>query len=145
MLLGANDLFLADFPHFIDEFLKIVDESSRVLDSQRIEQAFDLFLWNYKEARTHILQSSIEISLITYPQVVNQNFIGVQDFNVFSIIPIEKSSIPKPSTKSNVLIVLVLSFFNYAWHDQKQIQILSPWSKWTPKQNGASADAGSPL
>ena len=30
-----------------------------------------------QEAGTHILQSSIEISLITYLQVVNQNFIGV--------------------------------------------------------------------
>ena len=71
MLLGANGLFLAEFSHFINEFLKTVDESSRVLGSQRIEQAFDFFLWNYQEARTHILQSSIEISLITYPQVVN--------------------------------------------------------------------------
>ena len=90
MLLGANDLFLAEFPHFIDEFLKIVDESSRVLDSRRIEQAFDLFLWNYKEARTHILQSSIEISLITYPQVVNQNFIGEQGFRMVLNAPRSK-------------------------------------------------------
>ena len=30
MLLGANGLFLAEFSHFIDEFLKIADESSRI-------------------------------------------------------------------------------------------------------------------
>ena len=77
MLLGANGLFLAEFLHFIDEPLKIVDESSRVLGSQRVEHAFDFFLWNCQEARTHILQSSIEISLATYLQVVNQSFIGV--------------------------------------------------------------------
>ena len=77
MVLGANGLFLAEFSHFIDEPLKIVDESSRVLDSQRVEHAFDFFLCNCQEAGTHILQSSIEISLITYPQLVNQSFIGV--------------------------------------------------------------------
>lgn len=74
MLLGANGLFLAEFSHFIDEFLKIADESSRVLGSQRIEQAFDFFLWNYQEARTHILQSSAEMDLAAQLLFIDQSF-----------------------------------------------------------------------
>ena len=82
MLLGANGLFLAEFLHFIDEPLKIVDEISRVLGSQRVEHAFDFFLCNCQETGTHILQSSVEIGLVTYLQVVNQSFIGVQGFRM---------------------------------------------------------------
>ena len=37
-----------------------------------------------------ILQSSIEISLITYPQVVNQNFIGEQGFRMVLNAPRSK-------------------------------------------------------
>ena len=40
-VLGAKGLFLTEYSHFVDEPLKIVDESSRVLDSKRIEHTPD--------------------------------------------------------------------------------------------------------